>query len=119
MTHAVEKDLLGLEKQYWQALKERDVDAAVRLTDDPCIVTGAQGAALVHRIEENPRGRNEKGRTSFDLPHKSFRQIHDVAKDRPLDHRLVSDPNGLAADVAFDLAVDLDVSGVLQQTGHR
>jgi len=49
MTNTVEKELLGLEKRYWQALKERDVDAAVRLTDDPCIVTGAQGAALVRK----------------------------------------------------------------------
>ena len=47
MTNTVEKELLGLEKRYWQTLKERDVDAAVRLTDAPCIVTGAQGAALV------------------------------------------------------------------------
>ncbi len=49
MTNTVEKELLGLEKRYWQALKDKDVDAAVRLTDDPCIVTGAQGAALVRK----------------------------------------------------------------------
>ncbi len=49
MTNTVEKELLGLEKRYWQTLKERDVDAAVRLTDAPCIVTGAQGAALVRK----------------------------------------------------------------------
>lgn len=39
----IEKELLDLEKQYWQALKDRNVDTIVRLTDEPCIVAGAQG----------------------------------------------------------------------------
>jgi uncharacterized protein (TIGR02246 family) len=47
----IEKELLDLEKQYWQALKDRDVDTAIRLTDDPCIVTGAQGVASIGRAE--------------------------------------------------------------------
>jgi hypothetical protein len=41
----VEQELLGLERKYWQAIKDRDVDAALELTDDPCIVAGAQGIA--------------------------------------------------------------------------
>jgi uncharacterized protein (TIGR02246 family) len=45
----IEAQLLDLEKQYWQAIKDRDVQAAMRLTDDPCIVTGAQGVARVTR----------------------------------------------------------------------
>jgi uncharacterized protein (TIGR02246 family) len=48
-TKALEKELLALEKQYWRAIKEKDVDAAVRLTDDPCIVTGPQGVASVDK----------------------------------------------------------------------
>jgi len=48
-TKALEKELLALEKQYWRAIQERDVDAAVRLTDDPCILAGAQGAATVDK----------------------------------------------------------------------
>jgi ketosteroid isomerase-like protein len=43
----VEHELLELEKQYWQAIKDKDVDAAIRLTDDPCIVTGAQGVTRI------------------------------------------------------------------------
>ena len=46
---AVEQELLGLERQYWQAIKDKDVDAAMRLTDDPCIVTGAQGVGAIDR----------------------------------------------------------------------
>jgi ketosteroid isomerase-like protein len=42
-------ELLGLERQYWQAMKDKDVDAAMRLTDEECVVTGAQGVASVTR----------------------------------------------------------------------
>jgi uncharacterized protein (TIGR02246 family) len=45
----IEAQLMSLEKQYWQAIKDRDVQAAMRLTDDPCIVTGAQGVARIDR----------------------------------------------------------------------
>jgi hypothetical protein len=48
-TSAVEKELIELENQYWQAIRERDVEAAIRLTDDPCIVTGAQGVGSINR----------------------------------------------------------------------
>jgi ketosteroid isomerase-like protein len=40
---AAEKELVELEKEYWQALKDRDYDAALRLTDEPCLITGPQG----------------------------------------------------------------------------
>src|SRR5262245_66509907 len=42
-----EQEILELENSYWQAVKDRDIDAAVRLTDDPCLLAGAQGAAQV------------------------------------------------------------------------
>jgi ketosteroid isomerase-like protein len=45
----IEAELLELEQRYWQALKDRDVDTAMRLTDDPCIVTGAQGVGHLDR----------------------------------------------------------------------
>ena len=46
----VEQELLALEKEYWQAIKDKDADTAVRLSDNPCIVTGAQG---VGRLESH------------------------------------------------------------------
>jgi len=52
-TTTVENELLQLEKQYWRALRERDIDAALELTDFPCIVTGPQGIA---RIDEDALG---------------------------------------------------------------
>jgi hypothetical protein len=46
---SVEEELLDLEKQYWQAIKDKDVEAAMHLTDDQCIVTGPQGVARIDR----------------------------------------------------------------------
>lgn len=43
----IEAQLLDFEKQYWNAIMNRDVQAAMRLTDDPCIVTGAQGVGRI------------------------------------------------------------------------
>jgi hypothetical protein len=54
---AVEQELLDLEKQYWQAIKDKDVDAALRLSDDFCIVVGAQG---VNRIDRQTLARMAK-----------------------------------------------------------
>ena len=48
-TTTVEQELIDLEKQYWQAIQDKDADAAMRLSDDPCIVTGAQGVARIDR----------------------------------------------------------------------
>ena len=48
-TKTLERDLLALERRFWQALKDGDVDAAVDLTDEPCIVTGAQGMGALDR----------------------------------------------------------------------
>ncbi len=46
---SVEKELVKLEKSYWQALKDHDLEACLRLTDDPCIVAGAQGVSSIDK----------------------------------------------------------------------
>jgi len=46
---SIEKDLLELERKYWQAIKDGDAEAAARLSDDPCVVTGAQGVGELSR----------------------------------------------------------------------
>jgi hypothetical protein len=45
----IEQELLALERQYWQAMKDRDADTAMRLSDDPAIVTGPQGVMRLDR----------------------------------------------------------------------
>ncbi len=48
-TKTIEKELIELENRYWQALKDNDIDGVLRLTDDPCIVTGAQGVGRINK----------------------------------------------------------------------
>lgn len=48
-TTTIGKDLLKLEKRYWQALKDGDVDTALGLTDEPCIVAGPQGVSSIDK----------------------------------------------------------------------
>jgi len=43
----VEKELLELERRYWRAIQDKDAVAAARLTDFPCIITGAQGLGKI------------------------------------------------------------------------
>jgi ketosteroid isomerase-like protein len=44
-----EKELTDREKRYWQAIKDKDFEGVLRLTADPCIVTGAQGVARIDK----------------------------------------------------------------------
>ncbi|HEY5080967.1 MAG TPA: nuclear transport factor 2 family protein [Bauldia sp.] len=46
---SLEKEILGLEKQFWQSMVDRDAKLGASLTADPCIVTGAQGVGKVDR----------------------------------------------------------------------
>ncbi|MGE0870694.1 MAG: nuclear transport factor 2 family protein [Kofleriaceae bacterium] len=46
-----EQQLVDLERQYWQAIKDRDVDAVLKLTADECIVTGPQGIGVLKNDE--------------------------------------------------------------------
>ncbi len=48
-TKTIERDLLALERRFWQAMKDGDAEAAADLADDPCIVTGAQGIGAIDR----------------------------------------------------------------------
>ncbi len=43
------KELLDLEMQFWKSMKDKDIDAALRLTYEPCIVAGAQGVSSVDK----------------------------------------------------------------------
>jgi len=46
-TVSVEKEIVELENQFWRAIQNKDVAAAKRLTDFPCLVAGASGPARV------------------------------------------------------------------------
>jgi uncharacterized protein (TIGR02246 family) len=67
-TRPVEKELMELERRYWQAIKDKDVEAAMALSDESCMVTGAQG---VGRIDRQAMGQMLKAAkytlTAFDV----------------------------------------------------
>lgn len=44
-----EQDLMNLERRYWNAMKQRDSRTASALSDEPCIVVGAQGVGELSR----------------------------------------------------------------------
>ena len=46
-TTTVEQEIVELETEYWRAIRDKDTEAAVRLSDNPCIVAGAQGVASI------------------------------------------------------------------------
>lgn len=49
--NATKHELLALEKQYWNAIKEKDPATATSLSDDPCVVVGAQGVGEIRKSE--------------------------------------------------------------------
>jgi uncharacterized protein (TIGR02246 family) len=46
---SLEDEVFNLETQYWQAIKNRDIETMDRLTDNPCVVAGPMG---VHSIDK-------------------------------------------------------------------
>ncbi|MGE0160256.1 MAG: nuclear transport factor 2 family protein [Dehalococcoidia bacterium] len=51
LDHGTRQELLNLERRYWSAVQEKDATAATELSDDPCIVVGAQGVGEVSKDE--------------------------------------------------------------------
>jgi hypothetical protein len=78
MTAALEQQLIGLEKKFWNCMKDKDVETALSLTDDPCILTGAQG---VSRIDKASFAKLMTGATwtlhDFDIHDAEVHQLSD------------------------------------------
>ncbi|SRR5579883_1964104 len=41
------EEILKLEHAFWQTMIDGDIETALRLTDDPCVVAGSQGTATI------------------------------------------------------------------------
>jgi len=89
-----EKELLELERKFWQAMKDGDVDSAVRLTEFPCIVAGPQGIGSVDKKTFEGMLKDSPRLTSFEL------------KDGAKMRRLSDDVAVLAYDVHEELTVE-------------
>src|SRR5215471_14185901 len=46
---SIDEELMALERKYWQALKDEDAETVARLSDDPCLITGAYGVGQLDR----------------------------------------------------------------------
>lgn len=44
-------ELVAMENKYWRAMQDKDVAAALEMTADPCIVTGAQGVSRISKAQ--------------------------------------------------------------------
>src|SRR5712671_2498363 len=65
---------------------------------------------LVNDVAGHVRGFREYDRPRLDLALDRSAQLHKLRENRSLDHCGAADPHSLAANVALDLAVDLDIA---------
>jgi ketosteroid isomerase-like protein len=86
---------VGLEKQYWNAIKDRDASTAAALSEDPCVVVGAQG------VSELDSARLAKMLDSATYELKDF-ELDDIHVRRVTDDVAV---------VAYEVSEDLVVEG--------
>ena len=91
---ALEQELLAREKRYWNAIKTKDARVAAQLTDDPCIVVGAQGVGELSRSAVSSMLEG----ASYTLDEFSLEDVH--------FRRLGDDVVALAYKVREDLTVD-------------
>lgn len=76
----VAQQILSLEKKYWKAMQEHDLETALELTDFPCVVAGSNGARTVDRkkFEEmfNSQAANSIDSVNFDEAHTEVRVVN-------------------------------------------
>ena len=46
-TYAHEQELIDVERRFWNAMQEKDAATASTLTDDQCVIVGAQGVSSI------------------------------------------------------------------------
>jgi hypothetical protein len=68
----IRKELVGLEKQYWNAVKDRDASTAASLSHDPCVIVGARG---VGELDQSSLAKAIQG-AAHELKDFSFDDIH-------------------------------------------
>ena len=73
-----EQEIVQLEKQYWQGIKDKDIATCERLTDFPCLVAGAHGVASIPK--EKFKGIMESGNyklNNFEFKESEVRMLTD------------------------------------------
>ena len=80
-TEVQSREVLEIERQFWNAMKAKDAASAGRMTDDRCIVVGAQGVSAITpdvMSKLTSEGRWELQQYAFD---EKNRQVHFVSDD--------------------------------------
>jgi hypothetical protein len=74
------QELLEKEREFWNAMKAKDAGAASRMTDDGCIIVGAQGVSAIDAktmAKLTREGTWQLEQYSFDEKNAQVRFIHD------------------------------------------
>jgi ketosteroid isomerase-like protein len=77
-TETTRDDVLALEKRFWDAMRSKDAKRAQQMTDDSCIVVGAQGVSSIDgptMAKLTKEGPWELEQYSFDEPSAQVRFV--------------------------------------------
>lgn len=97
MQRSIDQELLDREKRYWDAIQDKDTETAMELSDDSCIVVGAQGVGALDRDKLGQMLKEASYElTSYTFDDKQF-QVQQVADN--------------VAIVAYNVREDLVVDG--------
>ena len=103
------QELKALERRYWDAVQHKDADEATELSDESCIVVGAQGVGAIDRAKLGQMlqaASYELKSYAFDDRNIQVRQIADdvVVVAYPVHEELIVDGVPQSLD-AFDASV--------------
>lgn len=90
----LKNELMSLERRYWNAIRDRDANTAMKLSDEPCLIVGAQG---VNQLSKRGMAKLLDG-TDYELRNYAIEDVH--------VRRLSDDVVALAYKVKEDLVVD-------------
>ena len=79
-TYAQEQELIDVERQFWNAMQEKDAATASKLTDDQCVIVGAQGVSAIDAgtmAKLTSEGQWELKQYSFDEQSRQIRFLTD------------------------------------------
>ena len=118
-TNAHEQELIDVERRFWNAMQEKDAAAASKLTDDRCVIVGAQGVSAIDSktmAKLTSEGQWELKQYAFN---EEARQIRFLTDDiaivaYPVTERVVVDGETLPVE-----ANDSSVWAVALRAAHR
>jgi uncharacterized protein (TIGR02246 family) len=79
-TQTKEQEIVDTEQRFWDAMQTKDGETAARLTDDGCIIVGAQGVSAIDRKsmqKMTKEGKWELEQFSFNDKTRQVRFIND------------------------------------------